>query len=84
VAARTEIVEGLRALGVEPAESQANFGWFDLPDPATEDAVVAGLSQRGVLVRAGRALGREGAVRVTYGTTDQNQRFLAALRDLLA
>jgi histidinol-phosphate aminotransferase len=84
VAARTEIVEGLRALGVEPAESQANFGWFDLPDPATEDAVVAGLSQRGVLVRAGRALGREGAVRVTYGTSDQNQRFLAALRDLLA
>jgi histidinol-phosphate aminotransferase len=84
VAARTEIVEGLRALGIEPAESQANFGWFDLPDPATEDAVVVGLSQRGVLVRAGRALGREGAVRVTYGTSDQNQRFLAALRDLLA
>jgi histidinol-phosphate aminotransferase len=84
VAARVEIVEGLRALGIEPAESQANFGWFDLPDPATEDAVVAGLSDRGVLVRAGRALGREGALRVTYGTTDQNQRFLAALRDLLA
>jgi histidinol-phosphate aminotransferase len=84
VAARVEIVEGLRALGIEPAESQANFGWFDLPDPATEDAVVAGLSERGVLVRAGRALGREGALRVTYGTTDQNQRFLAALRDLLA
>ena len=37
-----------------------------------------------MLVRAGRALGREGALRVTYGTTDQNERFLAALGELIA
>ena len=42
-----------------------------------------GLAQRGVLVRAGAALGRAGALRVTYGTPQQNQRFLDALRDLL-
>ncbi|MCW2968868.1 MAG: aminotransferase class I/II-fold pyridoxal phosphate-dependent enzyme, partial [Solirubrobacteraceae bacterium] len=30
VAARVELDEGLRALGVAPAESQANFCWFDL------------------------------------------------------
>ena len=84
VAARLEVEEGLRRLGIEPAESQANFGWFDLPDRDAEDAVVAGLSERGVLVRAGRALGRPGALRVTYGTSEQNQRFLAALGELIA
>jgi histidinol-phosphate aminotransferase len=36
-----------------------------------------------VLVRAGGALGRPGALRVTYGTPAQNHRFLDALRDLL-
>jgi histidinol-phosphate aminotransferase len=84
VAARTEMDDGLVRLGIEPAESQANFCWFDLPDGAEEDAVVAGLRERGVLVRAGRALGREGALRVTYGTTEQNERFLAALGELIA
>jgi len=83
VAARLEMDRGLRALGIEPAESQANFGWFDLPEGAEEDAVVGGLRERGVLVRAGRALGRAGALRVTYGTSEQNQRFLAALEELL-
>ncbi len=84
IAARVEIEEGLQQLGIVPAESQANFCWFDLPDGAEEDAVVSGLSDRGVLVRAGRALGREGALRVTYGTSEQNQRFLTALGELIA
>ncbi|MEO6496586.1 MAG: histidinol-phosphate transaminase [Solirubrobacteraceae bacterium] len=83
VMARVELDEGLRALSIEPAESQANFCWFDLPDAAEEDVVVAGLRERGVLIRAGRALGREGALRVTYGTTEQNQRFLLALGELV-
>jgi histidinol-phosphate aminotransferase len=83
VAARVEIDSGLERLGIAPAESQANFCWFDLPDGVEEDAVVAGLSERGVLVRAGGALGRDGALRVTYGTTEQNQRFLAALGELV-
>jgi histidinol-phosphate aminotransferase len=83
VAARLELNKGLRALGIEPAESQANFCWFDLPEGSEEDAVIAGLSERGVLVRAGRALGREGALRVTYGTSEQNQRFLTALGELV-
>jgi len=83
IVGRVELDEGLRALGIEPAESQANFCWFDLPESADEGEVVAGLSERGVLVRAGRALGREGALRVTYGTSAQNERFLAALGELL-
>ena len=84
VAARTEVEAGLHALGVTVAESQANFCWFDLPGGAdSEAAVVDGLAKRGVLVRAGAALGRPGALRVTYGTPQQNARFLAALRELL-
>jgi histidinol-phosphate aminotransferase len=84
IVARLEMEDGLNELGIEPAESQANFCWFDLPDgPESEAAIVDGLAQRGVLVRAGAALGRAGALRVTYGTPQQNARFLAELRDLL-
>jgi histidinol-phosphate aminotransferase len=83
VMSRVQVDDGLRALGIEPAQSQANFGWFDLPEGVEEDAVVAGLRDRGVLVRAGGALGRPGALRVTYGTPQQNERFLAALGELL-
>jgi histidinol-phosphate aminotransferase len=36
-----------------------------------------------VLVRAGNALGRAGALRVTYGTPAQNARFLRELGALL-
>jgi histidinol-phosphate aminotransferase len=42
-----------------------------------------GLAQRGVLVRAGTPLGREGALRVTVGTQAENERFLEALGALL-
>ncbi len=83
IVARVEVEAGLDALGIEPAESQANFCWFDLPEDSDEAEVVRGLAERGVLVRAGRALGREGALRVTYGRPQQNVRFLDALREVL-
>lgn len=83
VMARVEVEEGLRALGITPAESQANFCWFDLPEGADEAEVIAGLRERGVLVRQGSALGRQGALRVTYGTPEENERFLGALGELL-
>jgi histidinol-phosphate aminotransferase len=83
IVARVEVESGLNELGIEPAASQANFCWLDLPDGADEAEVVKGLAERGVLVRAGRALGREGALRVTYGTPGQNVRFLDALREVL-
>src|SRR5690242_3174212 len=84
IVARLEMEDGLEDLGIRPAESQATFCWFDLPGgPDSEAAVVDGLAKQGVLVRAGAALGRPGALRVTYGTPAQNRRFLEALRDLL-
>jgi histidinol-phosphate aminotransferase len=89
VIARVELEEELSGMGIEPAESQANFAWFDLPVPdggdpgEVEAAVVRGLAERGVIVRAGGALGKPGALRVTYGTPAQNRRFLDTLRDLI-
>jgi histidinol-phosphate aminotransferase len=36
-----------------------------------------------VIVRAGAALGAEGFLRVTYGTRQENDRFLQALDEVL-
>jgi histidinol-phosphate aminotransferase len=83
LAERIGMEEGLRALGIEPADSQANFVWFDLGEGREEPEIVSGLSQRGVLVRAGTSLGRAGALRVTVGTQADNERFLEALGELL-
>ncbi len=93
LAARSELVEGVRALGLWVAESDANFIWARLPRgagdgdaddvQARESAVVAGLRERGVLVRAGSALGGPGAMRVTVGTPAENQRLVAALGALV-
>jgi len=83
LAERLELEDGLRRLGLAPAESQANFVWFDLQDQASEPDVVRGLADRGVLVRAGGALGRPGALRVTVGTEPDNARFLAQLAEML-
>jgi histidinol-phosphate aminotransferase len=83
IAERISMDERLRALGLAPAESQANFCWFHLGEGREEDEVMRGLQQRGVLVRAGSALGGAGALRVTYGTSEENERFLEALAELL-
>jgi len=83
LAERIGLEDGLRELGLAPAQSQANFVWFDLGDGREEAEVMQGLAQRGVLVRAGGSLGREGALRVTVGTQAENERFLEALGALL-
>ena len=83
LAERTALEDALRGLGLAPAESHANFVWFDLPEGVDEPALVATLAQRGVLVRSGRALGREGALRVTVGREAENERFVGELRSLL-
>ncbi|HEY2007087.1 MAG TPA: aminotransferase class I/II-fold pyridoxal phosphate-dependent enzyme, partial [Solirubrobacteraceae bacterium] len=61
----------------------ANFIWVHLGDDTVESEVTAGLAERGVLVRAGASLGREGSLRVTVGTGAENARFLAAMAELV-
>jgi len=81
--ARVQLEDGLGELGIVPAPSQANFCWFDLGEGRDEEAVVRGLAEAGVLVRAGSALGKPGALRVTYGTPAENDRFLEVLAALV-
>jgi histidinol-phosphate aminotransferase len=84
VAERISVDERLRALGLEPAASQANFCWFSLGEERDEAEVMRGLLERGVLVRGGSALGSETpALRVTYGLPEENERFLDALGEVL-
>jgi histidinol-phosphate aminotransferase len=83
VAERISVEERLRVLGLAPADSQANFCWFQLGEDRDELEVMRGLRERGVLVRGGTALGGEGALRVTYGTPEENARFLQALAEVL-
>jgi histidinol-phosphate aminotransferase len=83
VAARIALEDQVRGLGAWVAESDANFVWIRLPDGCVERDVLDGLAARGVLVRAGRSLGRDGALRVTVGTPPENERFVAAIGELL-
>ncbi|HEY0318912.1 MAG TPA: histidinol-phosphate transaminase [Solirubrobacterales bacterium] len=82
VAERLRVEEALREIGLHTADSQANFSWIDLGD-GDEAEVVAGLAERRIAVRPGTPLGGPGHIRVTYGTAAENDRFLAALSELL-
>jgi histidinol-phosphate aminotransferase len=79
---RVFVESELEERGLETTASQANFSWVSLGD-RDEDEVVDGLARQGVIVRAGKALGEQGRLRVTYGTRSENERFLAALDSLL-
>jgi histidinol-phosphate aminotransferase len=79
---RVHVEAELAERGVQTTDSQANFTWVSLGD-RDEDAIVAGLAERGVIVRAGSALGEQGRLRVTFGTRRENDRFLAALDQVL-
>jgi histidinol-phosphate aminotransferase len=82
IAARLTVEEGLAALGLRTADTHANFSWIDLGD-ADEAAVIAGLAEREIAVRPGKALGGPGHIRVSYGTAAENERFLRGLSELL-
>ncbi|HET8673612.1 MAG TPA: histidinol-phosphate transaminase [Thermoleophilaceae bacterium] len=79
---RLFVEDELHERGLETTESQTNFSWVSIGE-RDEAEVMSGLSERGVIVRAGTALGEEGRLRVTYGTRHENERFLAALDELL-
>jgi histidinol-phosphate aminotransferase len=83
IAGRLEMEDAVRALGLWVARSDANFIWLHLPETVEEADVVSGLRDRGILVRAGAALGRERSLRVTVGTDAENERFASALAAVL-
>jgi len=87
---RAFVMSGLEELGLAPAASEANFCWFGLPvgegeEPAEAEArVLEELAARGILVRGGSGLGRAGWLRVTFGSREENERFLEAMAASLA
>lgn len=76
VAERTRVIERLRAAGYPVPDSQANFCWLPLGADAVTFA--AGCERRGVIVRPFDGDG----VRVTIGTVEENDVFLAAAAEI--
>jgi len=79
---RLHVEEGVNELGLETADTEANFSWIDLGD-RDEAEVTESLARAGVAVRPGTPLGGPGHMRVTYGNRAENDRFLAALAKAL-
>jgi histidinol-phosphate aminotransferase len=78
VAERERVFTELRTMGVRVYPSDANFLLFRCRDAG---AVFEHLATRGVLVRDVSHFPQlEGCLRVTIGTPEENERFLAALR----
>lgn len=77
VAERERVTEALRKLSVDVPTSQANFVWLPLGDRAA--AFGASCESRGVIVRPFQPDG----VRVTIGTPEENDAFLAAAESAL-
>ena len=72
VAERHRVVVALRAAGSDVPDPQANFVWLALG--AATDQVYLALERRGVVTRPFSGEG----IRVTIGTPEENDRFLAA------
>lgn len=77
---RARLTEELGRAKLRVLPSQANFVYVDLGRPARP--IYEGLLRRGVIVRPFGALPAN--LRVTVGTEAENDRFLAALREVLA
>jgi histidinol-phosphate aminotransferase len=77
VGERERVTEALRKLSLEVPASQSNFVWLPLGDRAAQFG--AACESRGVIVRAFPGDG----VRVTIGTPEENDAFLAATESAL-
>jgi histidinol-phosphate aminotransferase len=79
-------------LGLDCVPSEANFVLADVSGRKATDwgniapsrVVFERLQRLGVIIRPGAGLGLPGHIRVTVGTQSQNERFIAALEEVLA
>jgi histidinol-phosphate aminotransferase len=77
VTERERLTGALRARGLDVADSQANFVWLPVGEQAAP--LAAALEARAVITRPFAGEG----VRVTVGTPEEDDIFLAALDDAL-
>jgi histidinol-phosphate aminotransferase len=78
---RVYLEDALDRLGLEFLPTQANFICFRTERPAVD--VHEDLLKQGVIVRPLRSFGMDYWTRVTIGTPEQNERFVAALESAL-
>lgn len=83
-AEREMTAAGLRALGMAPLPSTANFLLVDLGSSEGVDALNRALLRRGVIVRPTRAFGAPTCLRITIGLPEENAHMLAAMAESLA
>jgi histidinol-phosphate aminotransferase len=77
VAERDRLTAALRERGLDVSDSQANFVWLPVGEQATE--LAAALEARAIITRPFAGEG----VRVTVGTPEEDDLFLAALDAVL-
>ena len=82
VTGRARMAEALREMGIPFTDGLGNFLTIELGEPATP--VVAAYAEHGVGVRPLASYGMSEQLRVTVGTPDEVEAFLAASRDVLA
>ena len=79
---RKQITTGLAELGLKPIRDHANFFFVDIKVDSKQ--AFQALLKKGVIVRTGDIFGYPTYIRVTYGTREQNERFLKALKEVLS
>ena len=79
---RARLSDGLRALGLRPVTSETNFIFMDVGPEAK--AVCDELLHAGVIVRPLAWMGFPEAIRISVGTTEENEKCLGAMERVLA
>lgn len=70
-----------KKMGLEYIPTYANFLMVDLRKNSKE--VFIELQKRGVIIRTGDIFGMDTFIRITIGTQEENERFIAALKEVL-
>jgi histidinol-phosphate aminotransferase len=78
---RNWLSEAVRKLGCAPYPSHTNFFLIDVRGDATK--LYEAMLYKGVIVRSMKAYGYPDFIRITVGTTAENQRFVSALAECL-
>ena len=81
VATRRRLTDSLREFGFEPVESQANFVWCTHPE-RPHRPIYEALKSRQILIRFMQYPGWGDGLRITVGTDEEIDAFLACLKTL--
>jgi histidinol-phosphate aminotransferase len=81
IATRRRLTDALRSLGYQAQESQANFVWCTHPE-RPHKPIYEALKAQGILIRYMNYAGWGDGLRVTVGTDDEIDAFLACLKTI--